>query len=157
IYNHFGGKEGIAKALYHHLIGELEEMMQEVMAEQVSHRERCNRIIQLLFEYTETRRNIVAYMLHGKHREFLSDEPPLCSATPFIAMRDIVDRGMECGEIRRGDPWVIASAVFGGAIRMIHLRLDGVIEGPLMVHYDELIDCTRGGLQAVQGPISNGV
>ncbi|WP_459871305.1 TetR/AcrR family transcriptional regulator, partial [Endothiovibrio diazotrophicus] len=149
IYNHFGGKEGIAKALYHHLIHEFEEMVQEVLAEPASQRERCNRIIQLLFEYTESRRNIIAYMLHARHREFLPDEPPLWDSAPFVALRDIVRRGMECGEIRRGDPWVVTSSVFGGAIRMIHLRLDGVIEGPLMDRYDELVDCTWRGLHPV--------
>jgi AcrR family transcriptional regulator len=145
IYNHFGGKEGIAKALYHHLMREFEEMVEEVIAEEMTNRERCNEIIRLLFEYTETRRNIVAYMLHAKHREFLPDEPPVCSSTPFKAMRDIVQQGMDRGEIRQGDPWVVAACVFGGAIRMIHLRLDGVIKQPLTNFYHELIDCKWQG------------
>ncbi len=146
IYNHFGGKEGIAKALYYHLMREFEEMVEEVISEEMTNRERCNLIIRLLFEYTETRRNIVSYMLHAKHREFLPDEPPVCSSTPFKAMRNIVQQGMDSGEIRRGEPWVVAAAVFGGAIRMIHLRLDGVIKEPLTDFYDELIDCMWQGL-----------
>ncbi len=146
IYNHFGGKEGIAKALYYHLMKEFEEMVEEVIAEEMTNRERCNRIIRLLFEYTETRRNIVAFMLHAKHREFLPDEPPVCSSTPFKAMRGIVQQGMDTGEIRRGEPWVVAAAVFGGAIRLIHLRLDGVIKEPLTNLDSELIDCMWHGL-----------
>ncbi|MET0067424.1 MAG: TetR/AcrR family transcriptional regulator [Candidatus Thiodiazotropha sp.] len=146
IYNHFGGKEGVAKALYYHLMKEFEEMIGDVMAEKLSARERCNKIIWQLFEYTETRRNIVAYMLHAKHREFLPDEPPVCSSTPFKAMRNIVQEGMDAGEIRMGEPWVLAASVFGGAIRMIHLRLDGVIKKPLTRYYEELIDCTWQGL-----------
>ncbi len=146
IYNHFGGKEGVAKALYYHLMKEFEEMIEDVIAENLSTRERCNKIILQLFEYTETRRNIVSYMLHAKHREFLPDEPPICSSTPFKAMRNIVQEGMDAGEIRRGDPWVLAASVFGGAIRMIHLRLDGVIDKPLTHYYEELVDCTWLGL-----------
>ena len=38
IYNHFGGKEGIAKALYNHLVKEFEEMVDEVIAEDLSPR-----------------------------------------------------------------------------------------------------------------------
>ncbi|PLX60955.1 TetR/AcrR family transcriptional regulator [Sedimenticola selenatireducens] len=146
IYKHFGGKEGIAKALYYHLLNEFEEMMNQVMEEDLSNRERCNRIIALLFEYTESRRNIIEYMLHAKHREFLPNEPPICSSTPFKVMRNIVQQGMDAGEIRSGNPWVVASTVFGGAIRMIHLRLDGVMEQPLTECYDELIDCMWRGL-----------
>lgn len=146
IYNHFGGKEGIAKALYEHLMKEFEEMIEDVIAEERDNRERCNQIIRQLFEYTETRRNIIAYMLHAKHREFLPDEPPICSSTPFTTMRNIVQQGIEAGEIRPGEPWVVAAAVFGGAIRMIHLRLDGVIKEPLTSYYDELVDCMWNGM-----------
>lgn len=149
IYNHFGGKEGIAKALYYHLLNEFDEMIEQVLKQDMSSRERCNRIIQLLFEYTESRRNIISYMLHAKHREFLPDEPPICSASPFKAMRNIVQQGMDTGEIRRGDPWVVAASVFGGAIRMIHLRLDGVINEPLTAKYEETIQCMWMGLGGV--------
>ena len=146
IYNHFGSKEGLAKSLYYHLVKEFEEMVEDIIEEDLSIRERCNRLIWQLLEYTETRRNIVAFMLHAKHREFLPDEPPVCSAAPFKAMRNIVQQGMATGEIRDGDPWVVASTVFGGAIRLIHLRLDGVINQPITLYYDELIDCTWQGI-----------
>ena len=146
IYNHFGGKEGIAKALYNHLVKEFEEMVDEVIAEDLSPREQCNKLIYQLLEYTETRRNIVSYMLHAKHREFLPDEPPVCSSTPFKAMRNIVQQGMETGEIRMGEPWVVAASIFGGAIRLIHLRLDGVIKQPVTQYYPELLECMWQGM-----------
>ncbi|MES9812730.1 MAG: TetR/AcrR family transcriptional regulator [Candidatus Thiodiazotropha sp.] len=146
IYNHFGGKEGVAKALFYHLIREMEELVEDVIAEDLSFRESCNRIIYLLFEYTETKRNIISYVLHAKHHEFLPDEPPICSSTPFKTMRNIVQQGIESGEIRQGDPWVVASNVFGGAIRLIHLRLDGVLNEPLPNLYEELIDCMWHGM-----------
>ena len=147
IYNHFGGKEGIAKALYNHLLKEFEEMIEAVIAEDLSSRECCNRIIAKLFEYTETRTNIIAYMLHAKHREFLTDEPPLCSSTPFTAMRKVVQEGIDTGEIRKGDPWIMTASIFGGAIRMIHLRLDGVIDKALPEYYDDIIDCIWHGME----------
>ena len=140
IYNHFGSKEGIARALYYHLLKEFEELIADVIALDIPNVQRCNRIIALLFEYTETRRNIIAFMLHAKHREFLPDEPPVCSSSAFTAMRDIVEWGMAEGEIDQGDAWVVTSTVFGSTIRMIHLRLDGLIKTPLPEYYDELIE-----------------
>jgi AcrR family transcriptional regulator len=154
IYNHFGGKEGIAKALYYHLVKELEQTIEAVMAEEISFRERCNRIIALLFEYTETQRNTISFMLHAKHREFLPDEPPICSSSPFKLMRSIVEQGIHAGEIRNSDPWAAASTVFGGAIRMIQLRLDGIIEQPLTTYYDELLSCMWGGMGTENRPSS---
>jgi len=155
IYKHFGGKEGIAKTLYYHLLKEFEEMVNAVIEEDLTDRERCNKIIYQLFEYTETRGHIISYMLHAKHREFLPDEPPICSSTPFTAMRNIVRHGMDTGEIRQGDPWVLAASVFGGAIRMIHLRLDGVIKKPLTDSCNEVIDCMWRGMEPDVLPKSN--
>ena len=146
IYNHFGGKEGVARALYYHLLNEFEEMVADVIAEDLTNVERCNEIIRLLFEYTESRREIVEFMLHAKHREFLPNEKPVCSAAPFRTMRDIVEWGMDNGEIRQGDSWIITSSVFGSTIRMIHLRLDGLIERPLPEFYDDLIPTVWRGL-----------
>ncbi len=146
IYNHFGGKEGVARALYYHLLNEFEEMVNDVVSKDLTNVERCNQIIKLLFEYTETRHDIVAYTLNAKHREFLPDEPHVCSSTPFRTMRDIVCWGMENGEICQGDSWIITSSVFGSTIRMIQLRLDGLIEKPLPEFYDELIETIWRGL-----------
>ncbi len=151
IYKHFGGKEGIARALYNHLLKEFEEMIESVIAEDLSSRECCNRIIAMLFEYTETRRNIIAYMLHAKHREFLPDEPPICNSSPFSAMRKVVQEGIDAGEIRQGDPWLMTASIFGGAIRMIHLRLDGVIGKPLPQYHDQIVDCIWNGMAPAQG------
>jgi AcrR family transcriptional regulator len=146
IYNHFGGKEGVAKALYYHLLNEFDEMINDVIKEDISNLERCNKIISQLFEYTESKRHIISYILHSKHREFLPEEPPIYSSTPFIAMRGIVEKGIAEGEICDANPSVVTSVIFGGALRMIHLRLDGVIDDPLTNYTDELIDKTWQGI-----------
>lgn len=146
IYNHFGGKEGIAKALYNHLLNEMNEMMDSVLQQETSPIRQCNRIIELLFEYTETKTDIIAYVLHSKHSEFINDEAPICSAEPFIKLRHIVQQGMENGEIVETYSWVATATIFGGAIRMIHLRLDGVIEQPLPELYQQLITSTWKGM-----------
>ncbi len=150
IYNHFGGKEGIAKALYYHLLNEIDEMVDSVIEEDASAQEHCNRIIQLLFEYTETRPKIIAFVFHPKHKEFLPDEPPICSAMPFQKIREVVQKGMNQGDIRESDLWVASAAIFGGAIRMIQLRLEGMIEKPLPEYFDALIDTAWSGMSTAK-------
>lgn len=142
IYKHFGGKEGIAKELRERLLCEMNLLVDLVASEELSAVEQCNRIIKLLFGYTETHPDIIAFMLHSKHTEFISDEPPICSAEPFQKIRNIVQLGMDRGEIQKYDCWVAASVIFGPAFRLIHMRLDGIIERPLPDFYEQHISAT---------------
>ena len=145
IYNHFGGKEGTARALYKHILNEMDELVDGVIAEFNSPTEQCKEIIRQLFDHTETHHKIIAFVFHAKHTEFIPDEPLICNASPFIKIRQIVKEGMDCGEFRQTDSWVATSAIFGGAIRMIQLRLDGLIEEPLNNYYEMIIDAAWTG------------
>lgn len=131
IYNHFGGKEGIAKALYHDLLAQMDVLVDEVTGASDSAYERGLRIVERLFAMTEQDPLSMGFILNAKHREFLPDEPPICSAKPFVKLRDIVGRGIQSGEIRDMDPWVAAACAFGPALRMITLRLDEVLPNSL--------------------------
>ena len=129
----------MAKALYYHLLNELDQVVEQVNCDFDSARARCEEIIRLLFEYTESHRSIVAFILHPRHREFLPEEPPICSAAPFQKMREMIEQGMAEGSIRQADIWVASAAVFGGAIRMIQLRLDGTLDSPLPPYHAEIV------------------
>ncbi|MCP4430854.1 MAG: TetR/AcrR family transcriptional regulator [Gammaproteobacteria bacterium] len=142
IYNHFGGKQGIARALYDRLLQEMNQMVDSVISQKLSIIEKCNSIIKLWFEYTESHSDIIAFMLHAKHNEFITDQPPICSAEPFRKIRELVQDGIDNGEIRACDCLIAASVIFGGAYRMISLRLDGLVDRPLPEYYDQLIDAT---------------
>lgn len=148
IYNHFGGKEGVARALYIHILKEMEALVDDAIALETSPLMQCHAIIRDLFMYTESHRTIIAFVFQARHVEFLPDEPHACDSAPFIKMHDIVKKGMACGELRTMDTWVAASAVFGGAMRMIQLRLEGKIEEPLPSHFEQLITTVTAGVKA---------
>ena len=76
----------------------------------------------------------------------MPDEKPICSSRPFEMMKEIVEEGLKRGEIRPMLPIVAATSIFGGAIRMVHLLLDGVIEGPVAGHFDEIWQCAWSGV-----------
>ena len=44
-------------------------------------------------------------------------------------------------EVRDIEPWVAASAMFGGALRMMNLKLDGALSPPLAEYLDDVVDC----------------
>ncbi len=148
IYHHFGDKEGIARALFESLVARMETAFDAIDREHGTARERCRAVIELLFRITEDEPEVMSYMLFVKHREFMPEMAPVCSSRPFRHMREMVERGMATGEVRSMDPMVAAAAVFGGALRLINLRLDGILERPLGDYLDEIWDCAWRSVSA---------
>lgn len=141
IYHHFRDKEGIAKRLYESLVERMESHFDEIETHHASAHDRCRAVIALLFRITEHEPAIMRFMLFSRHREFIPDQQPVCSSRPFVQMREMVTAGMAAGEIRQMTPIVAAAGVFGGALRLIQLRLDGVLNTPLPEYLDEIWQC----------------
>ena len=138
IYNNFGGKEAVAKALYEQLVGNIDEVVDGIAVAHPTAHDRCRAVVETLFEMTENERETVGFILNAKHREFLPDEPPICSSRPFVKLRDMIQAGIDAGEMRPMEPWVAAACTFGPALRMIQLRLDGMISAPVPDYAAEL-------------------
>ncbi len=151
IYNHFGGKEGIAKALYHDLLERMDTLVDEVMESSDTAYARGRAVVTNLFALTEQDPVSMRFILNAKHREFLPDEPPICSAKPFVKLRDIVNQGMLSGEIRAMDPWIAAACAFGPALRLITLRLDGVLPNSLAGYADPVWGSSWLAVRRVDG------
>ena len=148
IYHHFGDKEGIAKALFDSVVERMEIAIDEIQKEHETAREQCKHIIVLLFSITEEEPELMRYMLHAKHKEFLPDVAPICSSSPFRKMRNIVSMGMINKEVQSMDETVAAASVFGGAIRLIQMRLDEVIKKPLPLYFDDIWLCAWRSIAA---------
>lgn len=131
IYHHFGNKESLAKALYDNLLERMDAGLREVMEREPGCRARCDGIIAFLFRAATDDPRAMRFVLEARHREFLPHEPPVCSSQPFMRMRECIEQGIASGEVRAIEVPVAATAVFGGAIRLLHLHLDGVLEEPL--------------------------
>jgi len=148
IYHHFGDKEGVAKALFDSVVERMEIAIEQIQKAHETAEEQCKQIIILLFDITEKEPELMRYMLHAKHKEFLPDIAPICSSSPFRKMRSIVSMGMVNNEVLKLDETVAAASVFGGAIRLIQMRLDGVIEKPLQSYFDEVWYCAWRSIAA---------
>lgn len=137
IYHNFGDKEGIARALYRQLLEHLAERVNKIGETYSGTEHRCRAVMQLLFELTESAPAVMDFIIHARHKEFLPDEKPICSSAPFLRMQQFVYEGMANGEVRTMQPIHAAAILYGAAIRMISLRLDGVLDDPLDVHFLE--------------------
>lgn len=148
IYHHFKDKEDVARALYLDLVERLQQALTEIAGEHASAHDRCRAVMAMLFDLTESDRDAMDFMLYAKHRDFLPSERPVCSSKPFETMRRFVEEGMARGEIRQMDVMVATSCLFGGAIRLITARLDGVLEGALPERLDAVWACAWRGVAA---------
>lgn len=148
IYHYFKNKEAIAKALFDSVVDKMTCNVEGICAQHTSTHDRCRALIQCLFELADASPETMKYILHAHHREFMPDEKPICSSRPFEMMKQIVEQGIEQGEIRKMKPIVAATSVFGGAIRMIHLMLDGVLEGTVSEHLEEIWQCAWNAVYA---------
>lgn len=142
IYHHFNDKEGIARALYADLAERMVELLEGIHRDYASTHDRCRAVVAALFDMTENEPEAMEFMLYAKHREFLPDETPVCSSRAFEMMRMFVAEGMSSGEIQTLDPMVASTCLFGGAIRMITARLDGVVTKPLTAYLDQVWACS---------------
>lgn len=141
IYHHFQNKEQIAQSLYQSLMERIENEMLPILDENKDCLTRCHKLIQLLFKMAEKEPKMMQFILLAKHKEYLPNEVPICSSRPFLMMRSVLEQGMLSGEVRQMEPWVAATAMFGGALRMTNLYLDGVLEQPLDSYLDAIVDC----------------
>lgn len=142
IYHHFGDKEGIARSLFETTVERMELALQTICQRHRDARSRCHDIMALLFDIAEKEPALMQFMLYARHREFLSDRGPICSSKPFRMMRAVVAEGMARGDVRTLDETVAAASVFGAAIRLIQMYLDGVIEPPLARYFEDTWSCS---------------
>jgi len=147
IYHHFADKKSIAEALYNCLVERMETSLNEINQNYDTTKQRCYQIIKLLFELTENEPEVMRFMLFSKHREFIADIAPICSTKPFMIMRDLVAAGMESNEVQIMDKMVAVSVMFGGALRLIQLRLDNVLKEPVQ---DKLEDVFTYSWKAIE-------
>ncbi len=148
LYNYFKNKESIAITLYSNIENCLYEALCEIVKQYDSSHDRCQATVKHLFETTERNSDVMQYLLYTKHREFMPVEKSVFLSLPFLRMKEMVIRGQERGEIRKIDPNVAMNAIFGSAIRMIFLRIDGVLENDLLVYFDDSWECSWRGVRA---------
>ncbi|MEE9309839.1 MAG: TetR/AcrR family transcriptional regulator [Cocleimonas sp.] len=147
IYRHFNGKEGVAKALYKHILNELDELIDGVTSELKAPSQQLEEIIKQLFEHTETHPDIISYIFHTKHVEFLPNEPLMCDAEPFNKIKNIIEQSVNRNTPSEIERQIDNSLIMGSVTKLIQLRLDGLIKEPLADSIDVLLTKIWSGLE----------
>jgi len=142
LYNYFRSKELIAVTLYDNIENCLYEALCEIEKTHQSTHDRCYETVRHLFETTERNPDSMQYLLYTKHREFMPVQKTVFASLPFLKLKQWIGQGRDRGELREIDHNVAMNAVFGASIRMIFLRIDGILDKSLMNYLDESWDCS---------------
>lgn len=146
LYNYFKSKELIAVTLYDNIENCLYEALCEIEKQHDSMHDRCYATVLHLFETTERNPDSMQYLLYTKHREFMPVQKTVFASLPFLKLKDWIIQGQGRGEIRDVDPNVAMNAIFGSAIRMIFLRIDGILDKSLNNYLGESWECSWRGV-----------
>ncbi len=147
IYHHFENKEALAKSLYEDLLANMNESIEAACLNKNDCFAKSKAVIEKLFQLTLDKPMEMQFILLAQHREYLPDQAPICSSKPFQAMKQIVSEGIKNKEVRKMDSWVAATAMFGGALRMMNLQLDGALDKPINKYTDQVVECAWLGIK----------
>lgn len=142
VYHYFAGKEELASALYDSLLEKITADFLAIRDRYKTAHDQCKAIMALLFDLTESNPAQMAFMLYAKHREFIPTVTPICSSKPFAIMREMVQEGIDNREIVDLDLIIVSNCLFGGMFRLINLRLDDTIPGPLPEQLESVWNCS---------------
>jgi AcrR family transcriptional regulator len=142
LYNYFNNKESIAITLFSNIENCLYEALCEIERKYDNTYDCCKAVVRHLFDATERNPNGMQYLLYTKHREFMPVEKSVFASLPFLKMKEMVIKGQKTGEIRNIDPDVAVVAIFGSPIRMMHLRIDGILKNALPAYFEECWECS---------------
>lgn len=148
IYHYFHNKEEIATALYDSLLEQMSARTGHYLDTAETFAAACQALIRYLFAMAEETPHALQFLLYARHREFLPDKSPICTARPFELLIEAGKEAMADGEVRQMHPVVLVTALFGSAFRLILLRVDGIMELPLSHFFEETWECAWRAVRA---------
>ncbi len=146
IYHHFKNKEVIAKALYDMLLDSMTAQTQLCLDTEESFRASCKRLIRYFFEVAEQQPHALKFLLYARHQEFLPNHPAICQAKPFELLIVAAKEAIASGELRDVDPVIVVSSTFGGPMRLMLMKVDGVMDVPIEACFDASWECIWRGI-----------
>lgn len=142
VYHHFAGKDELARVLHRQLVDQFVQMAEAEVFSANDARSRVHGYVSMLFKLTEDDRYFVSYLIFARPSVVVEDNLTVCSREGLEVTRRIVADGKRAGEVRDLDDRVLCGVISGVIMRLIDLRLDGVIPEPLT----SLIDDTASAI-----------
>lgn len=141
IYYYFSSKDKIAQFLYDNATEfVLNKIKSGIKKAGHNDKEALKSIIYNLFDMTESDPYLIEFILYVKHKDFLPSAPPICSSKPFEYIKHFIKEKIKAGVFRDLDIVIISSLIMGPIIRIIQLKMDGLISGDIRIYTEPLLD-----------------
>lgn len=140
IYYNFSSKEEIARFLYDSATEFVLNKIKTAVKKSANDMEVIKSIISILFQLTEGNPHLMEYMLYVKHKDFLPEAPPVCSSKPFEYIKKFIKTKIKEGVFEDMDIVIASSLIMGPIIRIIQLKMDGVLKEDLNKYTEPLFN-----------------
>jgi len=146
VYHHFASKDELAHTLHRQLVDQFVALSSsEVLALRTA-KERVAGYVAMMFRLTEEDRYFVSYLIYARPKSAVIGSLTVCSQEGLEITRHIITEGKRAGEIRDLDDRVLCGLLSGTIMRLIDLRLDGVITDSLMTLADDTSSAIWAGI-----------
>ncbi len=142
LYHHYPSKEDLAREIHKYAIEEYLKKYDKEVRSKNSTYDKVRAYTGLLFRWLEHDPVMVQYLLYSRPREILNKCLSICSEEGLQNTVELVEQGINSGEIRPMSTFLAASVISGIIVRMIELRLDGFIQHSLV----EYIEATANNI-----------
>ncbi len=149
IYSHFKDKETLARRIHAYTVDEFSDLLQSRLTGDESVREVLKVFTYLVCELVEDDPIMMKYMLFMQHGGAVAGLSPICDTDPFRFLQQHLRRGLAEGVLRSDQDFLIAGLTYTGvALRAAELRMDGVLQEPLTVIKDILVENSWNAIKA---------
>jgi AcrR family transcriptional regulator len=136
IYHHYSSKEELAKEIHETAVQQFLSKYNLDVKSNDSSFEKVRAYIGMLFRWAEEDPVMVRYLIHGRPKEILEKPLSVCSEEGLSVLLEIINSGIEKEEIKVMNPFLAAAILSGSIVRMIDLRMDGLIDHPLVEYIE---------------------
>lgn len=133
VYHHFSSKDELARVLHRQLVDQFVALSTTEVLALPDARSRVQGYVEMLFRLTEEDPYFVSYLIFARPSSVVEDNLTVCSREGLEITRHIIVDGQRAGEVRDLDDRVLCGVISGAIMRLVDLRLDGVITEPLTV------------------------
>ena len=146
VYHHFGSKDELAHVLHHQLVDQFVEISSAEVFTLQTAKQRVCAYVKMMFRLTEEDRYFVSYLIYARPKSAVENRLTVCSQEGLEVTRRIISDGKHAGEVRDLDDRVLCGLLSGTIMRLIDLRLDGVIDDSLLSLVDDTASAIWAGI-----------
>ncbi|BCR06091.1 hypothetical protein DESUT3_31600 [Desulfuromonas versatilis] len=148
IYSYFPNKEKLAQHIHEQTLAYFQACFEARLVGKTTTYEKLRAFGELVYELAESEPDLMEYLLFMRHGEFMQEAPPICFTQPFHLLRRIIAEGIERGEVKNGDFFILGVSFTGAILRAVELRFCCVLEKPLTEIADSLIENAWAAIKA---------